>query len=198
MARIYLLRHGKTQGPAALNGITDVAVDADVQQAIASRLLDRSFTRVISSPLRRCADLAQRIHHARPDVILDYDANLQEMNFGLFDGQSFSNLEQEWPLLDAFWKDPAHNTLPQAESLASAYQRVTQAWQQWLPQMEGDTLVICHAGTIRLILAHILGVDWRNPDWYSRLSIPYQSISELTLYRDEPYFVSVNSIGNVL
>lgn len=101
-------------------------------------------------------------------------------------------------VVGCFLEDPAHNILPQAESLASVYQRVTQAWDQWLPQIEDDTLVICHAGTIRLILAHTLGVDWRNPDWYSRLSIPYQSISELTLYRDEPFFVSVNSIGNVL
>lgn len=50
MIRIWLLRHGKTQGPAALNGITDVAVEPSVQQAIASQLSTLPFTRVISSP----------------------------------------------------------------------------------------------------------------------------------------------------
>ncbi|ENM5813763.1 histidine phosphatase family protein [Vibrio mimicus] len=198
MITIWLLRHGKTQGPAALNGITDVAVDADIQQAITSQLVGLPFSRVISSPLRRCADLAQQIQTVRPEITLDYDTNFQELNFGQFDGQSFSELESKWPLLEAFWQDPAKHTLPQAEPLADAYQRVSQAWQQWLPRLESNTLIICHAGTIRLILAEVLGVDWRNPNWYSRLNIPYQSLTQLNLYPGEPPFVSVSSIGNAL
>ncbi|HGS5368726.1 TPA: histidine phosphatase family protein [Vibrio cholerae] len=198
MIRIWLLRHGKTQGPAALNGMTDVAVDSSVQQAIASQLSTLPFTRVISSPLRRCADLARLLQSARPRVILDFDPQLQELNFGELDGQSFADLETQWTILDAFWQDPAQNTLPQAEPLAQAYQRVSQAWQQWLPKLESDTLIICHAGTIRLILAHVLGVDWRNPHWHTRLTIPYQSVSELVFYPGEPPIVSVTSIGNAL
>ncbi|EOX3446603.1 histidine phosphatase family protein [Vibrio cholerae] len=198
MIRIWLLRHGKTQGPAALNGITDVAVEPSVQQAIASQLSTLPFTRVISSPLRRCADLARLLQSARPHVMLDFDPQLQELNFGELDGQSFADLETQWPILDAFWQDPAKNTLPQAEPLAMAYQRVSQAWQQWLPKLESDTLIICHAGTIRLILAHVLGVDWRNPHRHTRLTIPHQSVTELVLYPGEPPIVSVTSIGNAL
>lgn len=198
MIRIWLLRHGKTQGPAALNGITDVAVEPSVQQAIASQLSTLPFTRVISSPLRRCADLARLLQLARPHVMLDFDPQLQELNFGELDGQSFADLETQWPILDAFWQDPAKNTLPQAEPLAMAHQRVSQAWQQWLPKLESDTLILCHAGTIRLILAHVLGVDWRNPHWHTRLTIPNQSVTELVLYPGEPPIVSVTSIGNAL
>lgn len=198
MIRIWLLRHGKTQGPAALNGITDVAVEPSVQQAIASQLSTLPFTRVISSPLCRCADLARLLQAARPHVMLDFDPQLQELNFGELDGQSFADLETQWPILDAFWQDPAKNTLPQAEPLAMAYQRVSQAWQQWLPKLESDTLILCHAGTIRLILAHVLGVDWRNPHWHTRLTIPHQSETELVLYPGEPPIVSVTSIGNAL
>lgn len=71
MIRIWLLRHGKTQGPAALNGITDVAVKPSVQQAIASQLSTLPFTRVIA-PLRRCANLARLLQSARPHVMLDF------------------------------------------------------------------------------------------------------------------------------
>ncbi|ELN3182801.1 histidine phosphatase family protein [Vibrio cholerae] len=198
MIRIWLLRHGKTQGPAALNGITDVAVEPSVQQAIASQLSTLPFTRVISSPLCRCADLARLLQAAHPHVMLYFDPQLQELNFGELDGQSFADLETQWPILDAFWQDPAKNTLPQAEPLAMAYQRVSQAWQQWLPKLESDTLILCHAGTIRLILAHVLGVDWCNPHWHTRLTIPHQSVTELVLYPGEPPIVSVTSIGNAL
>ncbi|EEZ00328.1 alpha-ribazole-5'-phosphate phosphatase [Vibrio sp. RC586] len=198
MIRIWLLRHGKTKGPAALNGVTDVAVDSEIQQAIADQLMNLPFSRVISSPLRRCADLAQLIQKVRPEITLNYDVNLRELDFGQFDGQSFTELESEWPLLEAFWQDPAKHTLPQAEPLADAYQRVCQSWQAWLPQLESDTLILCHAGTIRLILAEVLGVDWRNPNWYSRLTIPHQSLTQLNLYPGESPFVSVSSIGNAL
>lgn len=198
MIRIWLLRHGKTEGIAALNGVTDVAVPGSVQQQIAAQVVALPFARVISSPLRRCAELAQHIQQARPEIRLDFDPQLQELNFGQFDGQSFSQLASAWPLLEAFWQDPAQHTLPQAESLADAYQRVTQAWLQWLAQLDRDTLIICHAGTIRLILAQVLGVDWRNPHWYSRLNIPYQSVTELTVYRGEPPVVCVNRIGSPL
>lgn len=198
MITIWLLRHGKTQGPAALNGMTDVAVEPETQLAIAGQLANLPFSQVISSPLCRCADLAQLIKQQRPSVNVEYDAGLRELNFGRFDGKSFAELESEWPVLDAFWQDPMHNTLPQAETLAEAYQRVSLTWQQWLPKLQQDTLFICHAGTIRLILAHVLGVDWRNPAWHSRLSIPHQSLTQLQLYVGSPPFVSVNSIGNAL
>lgn len=67
MIRIWLLRHGKTQGPAALNGITDVAVKPSVQQAIASQLSTLPFTRVISSltSLRRSGAIAPISSSAR-------------------------------------------------------------------------------------------------------------------------------------
>ncbi|WP_337237143.1 histidine phosphatase family protein, partial [Salmonella enterica] len=77
--------------------------------------------------------------------MLDFDPQLQELNFGELDGQSFADLETQWSILDAFWQDPAKNTLPQAEPLAMAWQRVSQAWQQWLPKLESDTLILCHA-----------------------------------------------------
>ena len=58
---IYLLRHGKVEGKAALNGLSDVLVNPNLQQRICDALAqyDVAFDGVITSPLRRCSDLAK-------------------------------------------------------------------------------------------------------------------------------------------
>ena len=64
--QLYLLRHAKTQGKPALNGHTDVAVDAMRQQRLAKALMplcDEIHT-IISSPLQRCQKLATLLHQA--------------------------------------------------------------------------------------------------------------------------------------
>ncbi len=63
MINLYLMRHGKTVGRPALNGKTDVLVEAHRQEQIAHTLLRSpySFSNIITSPLRRCRDLAQQL-----------------------------------------------------------------------------------------------------------------------------------------
>ncbi len=43
---------------------------------------------------------------ARPHVMLDFDPQLQELNFGELDGQSFADLGTQWSIFDAFGKIP--------------------------------------------------------------------------------------------
>ena len=60
---IYLLRHGKVEGKAALNGLSDVLVNPNIQQRIYDVLAehDVAFDGVITSPLRRCSDSGKPI-----------------------------------------------------------------------------------------------------------------------------------------
>lgn len=198
MISIYLLRHGKIVGPAALNGRTDVAVEEKTQLQIADQLKNLSFETVVTSPLHRCAELATLLKTQRPELDVSVEPAFRELDFGEFDGQSFAELSPHWSCLEAFWQDPANNTLPNAEPLSQAYQRVSEAWQRWIRQCDKDCLMILHGGTIRLLLADILQVNWQNPRWYSSLSIDYQSLTQLEVYLDEPPFVRVKSIGVTL
>lgn len=195
MISLYLLRHGKTVGPAALNGRTDVAVADKTQQAIAEQLKSLSFATVVTSPLCRCADLSVQLKALRPELEVIIEPAFQELDFGEFDGKTFDELSLHWPCLEAFWQDPANHPLPGAEPLSEAYQRVSKAWQRWLRQCDKDCLMILHGGTIRLLLADILQLNWQNPRWYSSLSIANQSITQLTIYPTDPPQVMVNYIG---
>lgn len=196
----YLLRHGKTTGLPALNGHTDVDVDPLVQANIVERIsAGYAFEHVVSSPLRRCYQVAERIHAQTPILSLDIDPRWQELNFGQFDGVPFDALEKEWSKLESFWAAPSLCPLPGAETLEHGVQRVQQAWHELTDLCRGDCLIVTHGGPIRYVLAEVLHLDWKNPYWYTTLDIAHQSVTHIRLMRafNQCYF-SVKSIGVVL
>ncbi|MCY9805588.1 histidine phosphatase family protein [Vibrio scophthalmi] len=197
---IYLLRHGKTLGEAALNGHTDVLVASSVQQSICSGLLkiNLPFEHVVSSPLRRCRDLAMRLVVEKPSLSLQVNPEFQEMNFGQFDGVPFDQLSQQWPMLERFWQDPVSHPLPGSELIDAFYQRISDGWQALAQSAEQDTLLIAHGGTIRMILANTLGLDWRNPALFSTLQLANQSISHIKITHADKIYVQICSIGTPL
>lgn len=197
MLNIYLLRHGKTLGKPALNGHTDVGVDETIQSQISQSLLDKYvFSNIYSSPLQRCQRVAQLLTESNPSLNLVIEPRIKEQNFGQFDGVPFDDLTEQWKTLESFWADPAGYTLPDAEPLQEGYERVVDAWLQIVQQCQNDTLVIAHGGPIRYIIAHVLGLDWQNPQLYTALSIENQSITHIQLNRFEgKTFLKVKAIG---
>ncbi|MBD0785563.1 histidine phosphatase family protein [Vibrio sp. Y2-5] len=197
MFNLYLLRHGKTQGKPALNGHIDVVVHDSIQSAIAHSVLQKyTFSKVYSSPLTRCKRVAELITELNPALKLVIDPRLKEQNFGDYDGVPFDDLTQEWKKLEQFWANPAQNTLPNAETLKEGYERVTQAWEQIVQHCVQDTLIVAHGGPIRYIIAHVLGLDWQNPQLYTSLSIANQSITHIQISKfGDKVFFSVKGVA---
>ncbi len=196
----YLLRHGQVEGEAALNGRTNRTVPAAVQEQI-SAALDRrniAFEHIISSPLSRCADLARLLKKQQPQIKLSIAEQLQEISFGTLDGQAFDSIKDKWPLLDAFWQNPAENTLPEAESLSDFRQRVVSAWSEITAADHSHTLIITHGGVIRMILAEALQLDWKNPAWHSNLAIANASVTHIQVKKFAQNYISVRSIASEL
>lgn len=193
---IYLLRHGKVDAAPGLHGQADLKVDEAEQRKIAQawQQTGREVEGIISSPLSRCHDLAEIL--AEQQLLpLSVEPQLQELDFGDFDGIPFDMLSEHWNKLDAFWKAPAQHTIPNAESLDDFSHRVTCAWSQIINDINDNLLIVTHGGVIRMILAHVLGVDWRNPRWYSTLTIGNASVTHITITIDDQIYASVRSIG---
>ncbi|WP_019025831.1 histidine phosphatase family protein [Colwellia piezophila] len=123
------------------------------------------------------------------------------------------NSQLTWSRLEDFFQTPAENTLPEAETLADFHQRVIQGWhrlvaqqltdvksqaQTLLTQCEHGTLakpqslstprrvlIIAHGGVIRMILAHILQLDWQQASWHQQLKIGHGSLSRICV--SQPY-----------
>lgn len=163
--------------------------------------LSQRFDFILTSPLQRCKLLAKRLSENSNIPCIELPG-FQEMNFGDYDGLAFErfadvfngskgknesqnqNNEQNWQVLEKFWQDPANNTLPNAESLLAFKQRIDNSWQQLLTQYQGKRiLLVTHGGVIRMILAHILPLDWQNPSLYQSLKIGNASLTKINSHQ---------------
>jgi alpha-ribazole phosphatase len=190
------LRHGAVDGPNALYGRTDVCLSERGLQQMRQQEKHFPFPdNVVSSPLRRCKEFATTFaRESEKELIIMPE--LRECDFGEWDGIHFDDTSQHWPLMTSFWQDPISNTPPQGESLHDFHHRVISGWQQ-LEQnyREQHTVVVCHGGVIRQILAHLLPVDWQDGNWYAQLSIGYASLTRITIPNYQGARPIVNFIG---
>lgn len=235
MIEIDLIRHVKVLGKPALYGSTDVAPIGEENARLLKHLLaqqktSNAYQGIISSPLIRCQNLAREFSQLG-QLPLEISADLQEMNFGSFDGVPFDDLLFEedvvqrnivnaaqegeekaklhWSELEGFFQTPADIVLPHAEALPDFHLRVRAAWQKLLdqqifietkqtkllnleqkqdkkdPNKKRRILVIAHGGVIRMILAHILQLDWQQASWHQKLQIGHGSISRILI--KQPY-----------
>jgi alpha-ribazole phosphatase len=104
---------------------------------------------VFASPLRRCAELARLLS---PDVI--FDANLAEMDFGAWEERRWDDIPRAE--VDAWAADLLHYRPGGGENVLDVARRVAAALDHIRHHATERAIVICHAGTMRLLatLAH--------------------------------------------
>lgn len=154
---LYLVRHPQ---PAVAHGLcygaTDVAVNESeferVHAALKAAELPGDLP-VFSSPLRRCAELARRL---RPQS-LQFDRRLAEMNFGAWEMRAWSDIPRVE--VDAWAADPALYRPGGGENVLDVALRVAAFIDELRDSVRSDALVICHAGTIRLLTALCAGLS---------------------------------------
>jgi alpha-ribazole phosphatase len=103
---------------------------------------------VISSPLKRCAELATQLVSSSDDV--RFDSRLVEMHFGEWELCPWNEIPRVE--IDAWAADMAGYRPGGGESAMQVAERVHAFYDEWLLQPR-ESVVVCHAGTIRLLLA---------------------------------------------
>lgn len=199
---IYLARHEKVSGPSALYGVTDISVSDKLQQNLASQLSHNlSFEQLYTSPLRRCA-LCATLVSQQTNVPVTLVEEIRELNFGTFDGVAFDSINPtDWSILEKFWLNPVKHSLPSAESITDFRSRVLKAFRKIVSQIQSDTLLICHGGVIRILIADVLGLDISNSKLYSNLSIKNGSVTQFKVTKFEEFdtpHISIEYIGRQL
>ncbi|MDQ1835176.1 histidine phosphatase family protein [Massilia scottii] len=154
--RLYLVRHLAPQVASGVcYGGTDLAVDPDLQ-ALALPALRATLPAgapVFSSPLRRCAGLAAAIGGAA----VRYDARLAELDFGDWEMRRWDDIDRAG--IDAWAADMACYRPGGGESVVDMAQRVSAFYADCMHGQAPCAIVICHAGTIRLLSARARGLD---------------------------------------
>jgi alpha-ribazole phosphatase len=148
--KLRLLRHPETSAaPGLCYGRTDVPVPPAATQSVAERIARGlpAGIALVTSPLRRCAGLAQALSALRPDLQPQFDARLAEMDFGAWEERPWSAIARAE--FDAWTRDFADMRAGgSGESTREFMQRVGEAFDAWRGGGR-DALWVTHAGVIR-------------------------------------------------
>lgn len=157
--QLILLRHPKPLVAAGIcYGSSDVAVDPAEHAEVCRRLLPilpklPGVLPVYASPLRRCADLAARLDSTR----LQLDARLMEMHFGAWEMRPWDAIDRHE--IDAWAADVAGYRPGGGETVLEMAARVSDFYTDLVSSGDATAMVVCHAGTIRLLLARQQGLS---------------------------------------
>lgn len=165
---LWLVRHADPIVPAGVcYGRWDVPAQPESTQRAAAALAQElpPATRGHYSPLLRCEQLAQAVQRLRPDVVLQADARLMELDFGAWEARRWQDIPQSD--YDAWTQHFAHYRPGGGESLQAMLGRVGSAWQQ-AQERSGPQVWITHAGVARCVQwlhAAPLGALPRASEW---------------------------------
>lgn len=182
---LTLLRHGETTSPKSLNGATDVGLSPKgQQQMLASAATIDNIEHISSSPLQRCAIVAQSLAQQR-NLPFEIHPDLSEMNFGDWDGETLDNLYQQFPQqMDHFFNSPWQTTVPNGESVENFYKRVDKAWLAHIT-LQKNALLVCHGGVIRYLIAMVLGMPLAGNKHICALKVDYAAVVQVDIFIDD-------------
>ncbi len=184
---IFLLRHGQIKGHKIKRfiGQTDVPLDhTGIKQAILwqKSFVSIKFNTVYSSSMQRCLNTAQL---ASPQSHININPELNEINMGEWDGKSFSKIKKEKP---GEFKKRGENIYKfqpaKGESFQDLSNRVLPFFKRLKTKLlqlntrDNKILIVTHAGVIRVLVCHILGM---NPEDLFETKLNYGHLSVLKI-----------------
>lgn len=179
---VLLARHGETDDniePIRVQGFRDTPLnDTGRQQAaeLAERMSYAGIASLWSSDLSRARETAE-IVGARIGLEPRLDPRLREAFRGSWEGRLFIDIEREDPEGYAAWRRAGEEfRFPGGESLRDQLDRVSAAVEDVRNDGEGPALVVCHGGSIRVMLC---AADPRGLDAFHEFDVPNVGVFEL-------------------
>lgn len=185
--RLWLVRHGVTSWNSTqrMCGVSDIALSETgrVQARwLARRLQREQIATIYSSDLLRAKETAEIIARSQPaSVHYVLSPAWRELNFGAWEGLTYTQIAEQFPGQLDFFSDPEHVSPPNGESLAEVLQRIQPVLSTFLQAHavdKGDIVLVSHAGLLRALLCRVLTIPLTQ-QW--RLQIAPGSLSLLHL-----------------
>ena len=202
MATVILVRHGRTTANATgvLAGRTaGVLLDEtgrDQAAATGERLAVVPLVGVVSSPLERCRETAQRIIDRQPgSVVTPVEDDLSECDYGDWQGRTLTELSAEklWSVVQT---QPSAVTFPNGEAMATMQARSVAAIRRLDAAFEAEHgpnavwVAVSHGDIIKSILADALGMHL---DLFQRLNVGPASVSIVHYGSSRPTVYATNT-----
>ncbi len=200
MSKLFLVRHGETKlnSRERFWGQTDVELGATgIRQAeqLGARLATEKISAIYASELRRASVTAEIIASSHRLEVMTC-AELNEINFGEFEGRTFEEIGRLYPEVAkelANWGMVPR--FPAGEGIDELDGRVS----QFLPRLEKHTpeatvLIVAHAGTLRLLMCKLLGLGllhWR------QFRLDFASLSIVETYPRGAILSRLNDVSHL-
>jgi len=176
---VDLLRHGELVGGVRYRGNTEAALTESGRHRMDAlwRRLEKSVQSIVTSPLARCREPAE-VWAAQAGISVSIEPRIREMEYGAWEGLSREEIEARFPGMLARWRaNPVGMQIPEAEDFEAFARRVQAGWRDILRTRQGKhVLVVAHSGSLRVILAHVLGAPLTAVRWFD---VPYGSWSRV-------------------
>ncbi len=167
--RVFLLRHGQTDWNAQhrLQGHIDIPLNAaGLLQAeqLGAALAGEDIVAIYSSDLLRALATAQPLAR-RLGLPVQADAALRERSFGLLEGLSYTEVDEQFPDDARGWRDRVPDFQPGGgESLNQFYARALAAVTRLAaPHAGQDIAVVAHGGVLDCLYRAAAGIGVQAP-----------------------------------
>ena len=167
MIKLILVRHGKTvcNEKGALSGLTDSKLSevGKLQgHKLSQYLKDEKIDKIYVTPFSRTKETVKELCEIK-NINFEESSELNEINFGDFEGLPFSEIEKNYPEeVKKMINDGFKYKYPNGESLEETFIRVKKQIDKILDKNKNSTVLICsHGGTIRNIISYLLCGDYK-------------------------------------
>ena len=182
MTEIIIIRHGETEWnqTGRFQGHSDVPLSETGRaqaEALGRNLAIDHVDAIYASDLTRAIETAAPLA-ARFSLTVTPDPLLRELNFGAWEGRSFSDVNAENPnAMKQFYNDPECADIPDSEPFPDFQKRVAGRIREIAELHRGKRIVIVsHGASIRILLADILAMPIRSIWHISQLNTAVNKI----------------------
>lgn len=140
----------------------------------------------------RSAEIVAEPHSLKPIIV----SSLRERNFGLWEGMSFDEIREKYPLeFDAWAGNPLKFSPMEGESTLAMRDRVIPAMNEIMENHNKENIaIVAHGGVNRIILCHILGIPLEN---IFRIEQDYGAVNIIEFWNKYPVVKLVNGSSSV-
>ena len=168
---VYLIRHGKTEAneKRLYCGSTDLPLSKTGRKELSQLHYKIKNVRFLTSGMKRTNETLKILFGDAP---YEEDPRFREVDFGIFEMQSFEQLKNTPEYQAWLTGDNDANIPPNGESGLQMKARVMEA----ISEIKEDTCIITHGGCIAAIMEHLFPEE--NKKWMKvNLSVPKFDVS---------------------
>lgn len=163
-------------------------------EVLGNRLAHTPIRHIYASPLERTMETAEAIQKHHPKVTIVQNAEVGEVRYGDWEGQSIALLRgrKMWQMVQ---ETPSRAYFPNGETMRGVQERAVNEIERLAGLHPREmVVVVSHADLIKMVIAHYLGMHL---DLFQRIVVSPASISILMLGFGRPYVATMNDVAHI-